>query len=176
MMKKQTILSRGVQETAALELREACEDDLGDGDDEKEERERGVYDDLLERKRLVLLGTSCEKRVRFSRPLVTEIRHRPYTRAEDIEKLYFIEEELEELELDRATVDGDQFELSLVVAETESLHGDSRRQCVESGTVRITDADAPVVSVTYTNKRMHLRLEEGGDEVTFTPSDDILYE
>jgi len=55
-------------------------------------------------------GEPC-KVVRFAQPMVTEVRHRPYTKPEDVEKLFFIEEELDELEWDRANVDGDQFEL-----------------------------------------------------------------
>lgn len=77
-----------------------------------------------------------KKRVRFCHPLVTEIKTRPYTRPEDIEKLYFIEEELDELEWDRAHVEGDQFE---VIVEDELTEDES--------------VAASLVSVTYKNKR-----------------------
>lgn len=50
-------------------------------------------------------------RVRFTEPLVTDVTYRPYTDPEDIEKLYFIEEELNELEWDRQTVADDQYEV-----------------------------------------------------------------
>lgn len=50
-------------------------------------------------------------RVQFTEPLVTQVSYRPYTDPEDIEKLYFVEEELNELEWDRQTVADDQFEV-----------------------------------------------------------------
>ena len=50
-------------------------------------------------------------RVHFTEPLVTRVTYRPYTDPEDIEKLYFVEEELNELEWDRQTVADDQFEV-----------------------------------------------------------------
>ena len=50
-------------------------------------------------------------RVHFTEPLVTQVSYRPYTDPEDIEKLYFVEEELNELEWDRQTVADDQFEI-----------------------------------------------------------------
>lgn len=51
-----------------------------------------------------------KKNVRFTAPLVTKIHYRPYTPQSEIALLYFQEEELEELECDRETVMGDQFE------------------------------------------------------------------
>lgn len=105
-----------------------------------------------EREKVILAGTT--KAVRFAEPLVTDVRHRPYTRPEEKEKLFFVEEELDELEWDRATVDGDQFELAI----------DSSR--IGFG------ADMHV-SVTYMNKRNLFQghLEEGGDGIPFSPSD-----
>lgn len=50
------------------------------------------------------------KTVRFAAPLVTKICYRPYTKQSDVALLFFQEEELEELECDRETVSGDQFE------------------------------------------------------------------
>jgi hypothetical protein len=50
------------------------------------------------------------KNVRFAAPLVTKVHYRPYTPQSEIAMLYFQEEELEELECDRETVTGDQFE------------------------------------------------------------------
>jgi hypothetical protein len=142
----------------------------------------------LERKRLEWIklhgkeGFDVEKkRVRFSRPLVTLVRHRPYTLAEDIDKLYFGEEELDELVSDRAAVEGDQFELSLVREEKDQglLHTDDGPGAARGGEGPFTNSDAygQAVAVTYTNKRLlrdqvH-RLEEGGDEVPFSPSDDL---
>lgn len=78
-------------------------------------------------------ATSSPKSVRFADKLVTDVHYRPKTRPEDIEKLYFIEEELDELEWDRQTVEGDVFEL---VAGDES------------------------VSVTYQNRRHLLRRKQ----------------
>jgi hypothetical protein len=52
-----------------------------------------------------------KRRVRFAKKLVSEVHHRPYTREEDIEKLYFIEEELNGYEYDRATTAPEQFEV-----------------------------------------------------------------
>ena len=51
-----------------------------------------------------------KRNVRFAAPLVTKINYRPYTPQSEIAVLYFQEEELEELECDRETVTGDQFE------------------------------------------------------------------
>jgi len=53
------------------------------------------------------------KRVRFARPLVTLVKHRPRTRVADKEKLYFCPGELEELEWDRETTPSDCFECSI---------------------------------------------------------------
>ena len=50
------------------------------------------------------------KQVRFASTLVTKVNYRPYTPQSEIAVLYFQEEELEELECDRETVSGDQFE------------------------------------------------------------------
>ena len=58
-----------------------------------------------------------KKTVQFAAPLVTKIKHRPYTDPQDIEKLYFVSEELDEFEYDRETTDGDQFECRLVVPD-----------------------------------------------------------
>lgn len=41
---------------------------------------------------------------------MTKVNYRPYTPQSEIAVLYFQEEELEELECDRETVSGDQFE------------------------------------------------------------------
>jgi hypothetical protein len=138
--------------------------------------------DYFELKRLEMLklhGIGFEKRVRFSRPLVTLIRHRPFTAAEDIDKLYFGEDELDELVSDRATVEGDQFELSLVPEEKGMAHMDSAASA-RFGTARSPDSDAAAISVTYTNRKLRRhRLGEGGDEVPFSPSDDtssVFYE
>ena len=93
---------------------------------------------------------SPPKSVRFSDQLITEVRERPYTDPEDIGKLYFAEEELDELELDRATVEGDQFEL------------------IANGT------DAKVtISVCYKNKRNTLHNHHIDDfgTIDYTPSD-----
>jgi hypothetical protein len=130
----------------------------------------------------VLHGSrACEKRVRFSSPLITAIRHRPKTKAEDIDKLYFGEDELEELEADRATVDGDQFEMALVDLPRSAPARDNHGDDVDPGrcerarsAIPIAECDAATVAVTYTNKRVH-RLEEGGDEVPFSPSDDTSF-
>jgi len=54
--------------------------------------------------------TRGKKSVRFSAPLVTGVTERPFTEEEDMEKLYFVYGELEELEWDRSTVENDQFE------------------------------------------------------------------
>lgn len=53
---------------------------------------------------------NLQKSVRFATPLVTRIKYRPYTPQSEIAILYFQEEELEELEWDRETVCGEQFE------------------------------------------------------------------
>lgn len=57
---------------------------------------------------------SKEKRVRFAAPLVTKVKHRPYTEPEEMQKLYFAAEELDDFELDRESVPGDQLEVRLV--------------------------------------------------------------
>jgi len=57
------------------------------------------------------------KRVRFAKPLVTLVTQRPYTDPDDVEKLYFVPEELDELEWDRETTEWDQIEC---VAEQNS--------------------------------------------------------
>lgn len=51
--------------------------------------------------------------VRFHRKLVTQIKHRPTTHPDDIEKLYFCEKELELLESDRASTMREQFEVCI---------------------------------------------------------------
>ena len=53
---------------------------------------------------------TSKKSVRFAATLVTKVNYRPYTPQSEIAVLYFQEEELEELECDRETVTGDQFE------------------------------------------------------------------
>eukprot|EP00977_Amphora_coffeiformis_P019089 scaffold6899_cov183-Amphora_coffeaeformis.AAC.22 len=58
-------------------------------------------------------------RLRFTEPLVTQVSYRPYTDPEDIEKLYFIEEELNELEWDRQTVADDQYEVIMAPSAKE---------------------------------------------------------
>jgi len=58
-------------------------------------------------------------RLRFADPLVTRVSYRPYTDPEDIEKLYFIEEELNELEWDRQTVADDQYEVIMTPSARE---------------------------------------------------------
>ena len=66
-----------------------------------------------------LAATTPGKRVvQFCEPMVTDVKERPYTSPEEIDDLYFGEEELNELECDRATVEGDQFELIAVPAGT----------------------------------------------------------
>jgi hypothetical protein len=56
-------------------------------------------------------GNSKTKSVRFAKNLVSQVYHRPFTDEEDIAKLYFVEEELEGYEYDRATTEPEQVEV-----------------------------------------------------------------
>jgi hypothetical protein len=56
---------------------------------------------------------SGQRNVWFAKPLVTSIKHRPRTEPWDIEKLYYVEGELEEMEYDREYTERDQFECTL---------------------------------------------------------------
>lgn len=51
-----------------------------------------------------------QRKVKFANPIVTLVNYRPYTEECDIPKLYFQEEELDELEWDREICPRDQFE------------------------------------------------------------------
>mmetsp|Transcript_12799 Transcript_12799/g.16773 ORF Transcript_12799/g.16773 Transcript_12799/m.16773 type:complete len:391 (-) Transcript_12799:140-1312(-) len=62
-----------------------------------------------------------KKSVKFCEPLVTEVTERPFTEKEDMETLYFVHGELEELEWDRSTVDNDQFECILEEEDQEAF-------------------------------------------------------
>jgi hypothetical protein len=74
---------------------------------------RSTHDELYKLKQGLkkLKQRHTSKRVRFSDCLVTSVHHRPYTEECDIEKLYFVEEELDTLEWDRATTEPHQFEV-----------------------------------------------------------------
>ena len=59
--------------------------------------------DLILRSRTTARTSNSKiHRVRFAHPIVTAVKHRPYTAPEDLPKLYFGEEELRILEEDRA--------------------------------------------------------------------------
>ena len=73
--------------------------------------------------RMTLVAPYNASKVRFTAPFVTQVHYRPYTDPEDIEKLYFIEEELNELEWDRQTVADDQFEV-VVVSDNDHTNDD----------------------------------------------------
>jgi len=64
---------------------------------------------------------SAKKSVRFCDPLVTSVEERPFTEEEDMDKLYFVYGELEELEWDRSTVENDQFECILEEENQEAF-------------------------------------------------------
>lgn len=54
-----------------------------------------------------------KNRVRFARPLITDTIYRPKTPREDVDALYFQEEELEEWEHDEVTTVRDRFEITV---------------------------------------------------------------
>lgn len=66
-------------------------------------------------------ASQLKKSVRFCEPLVTAVAERPYTNKQDMETLYFVQGELEELEFDRSTVDNDQFECILEEEDQEAF-------------------------------------------------------
>ncbi|GKY94997.1 hypothetical protein MPSEU_000464300 [Mayamaea pseudoterrestris] len=90
-----------------------------------------------------------KKQVRFAKQLVTQVHHRPYTREEDIEKLYFVEEELEGYEYDRATTAPEQFE---VIAKS---HGNSMINWMSRGAK---------VQVEYKDRRRVCRDDQDDDD------------
>jgi hypothetical protein len=93
-----------------------------------------------------------KRRVRFAAPLVTKIKHRPYTEPEEIAELFFVSKELDEYERDRETVEGDQFECSL------ALHHPKRRH-------------SPLaVTVQYKSRRNRDELDQH-DDLMLSPSD-----
>ena len=63
-----------------------------------------------------------KKCVRFAERLVTEVRERPFTEPEEMDQLYFVNGELEELEWDRSTVELDQFEC-IIQNESNTTEG-----------------------------------------------------
>ena len=54
-----------------------------------------------------------KRRVQFSRPLVSSLHYRPKTAPEDIELLYFQEDELQDWEDDRETTPSERFEVTI---------------------------------------------------------------
>jgi len=112
-------------------------------------------------------GAMITKGVRFAEPIVTDVRHRPYTRPEDIEKLYFIEEELDELEWDRANVEGDQFEVALKKGEG------TPEKAVPSEEMEAISWKKDSISVMYKNKRSILEQSRdfSSTDISMSPSD-----
>ena len=85
-------------------------------------------------------GSLQRKRVRFAEELVTDVRERPFTEPEEMDKLYFVNGELEELEWDRSNVELDQFEC--IMQETNASH-------------------MPHVEVEHNSRRLHSIENEG---------------
>lgn len=83
----------------------------------KEEQRLRLRHELLQLKlQLQELRKSKQHSVKFSDPLVNEVRYRPYTDECDIATLYFQEEELDLLEEDRYSDPGDIVECEFVEA------------------------------------------------------------
>lgn len=68
---------------------------------------------LAERK----VGEAKQKHVQFAQPLVSSINYRLKTAAEDIDSLFFQEDELLDWEEDRETTSSERFEMTLSTAE-----------------------------------------------------------
>lgn len=76
----------------------------------KDQREREASPAASSQATIAPFGAS---KVRFTDPMVTKVSYRPYTDPEDIDELYFDEDELNELEWDRQTVADDQYEVTI---------------------------------------------------------------
>jgi hypothetical protein len=76
----------------------------------KDQREREVSPAASSQATIAPFGAS---KVRFTDPMVTNVSYRPFTDPEDIDELYFDEDELNELEWDRQTVADDQYEVTI---------------------------------------------------------------
>ena len=77
-------------------------------------------------------SSAKKKSVRFANTIVSEVHHRPYTEEEDIVKLYFAEEELDDYEHDRATTAPEQFELIVRGSDAENgvqVEYKNKRRC-----------------------------------------------
>ncbi|KAL7580172.1 hypothetical protein ACA910_012923 [Epithemia clementina (nom. ined.)] len=81
------------------------------------------------------------KKVHFAEQLVTEVRERPFTEPEEMDKLYFVNGELEELEWDRSTVELDQFEC--IMQEENSAN------------------QGPYIEVEHNSRKLHSIGDEG---------------
>jgi hypothetical protein len=64
---------------------------------------------------------SSAKKVQFAHPLISSLKYRPKTRPEEIEDLYFREDELQDWEDDRETTSSEHVEL-LVTEDEDNLH------------------------------------------------------
>mmetsp|Transcript_70682 Transcript_70682/g.106939 ORF Transcript_70682/g.106939 Transcript_70682/m.106939 type:complete len:111 (+) Transcript_70682:2-334(+) len=54
------------------------------------------------------------KRVRFAQPLITEINYRPRTAPEEIDELFFRDDDLLDWEEDRETTSSERFEVTIL--------------------------------------------------------------
>lgn len=67
------------------------------------------------------------KRVRFAKPLITDTKYRPKTRREDVDDLYFQEEELLDWENDEETTLHDRFEVVVTEFGNEGNEKDEEK-------------------------------------------------
>ena len=63
------------------------------------------------------MGEAKQKHVQFAQPLVSSINYRLKTAAEDIDSLFFQEDELLDWEEDRETTSSERFEMTLSTDE-----------------------------------------------------------
>jgi hypothetical protein len=94
-------------------------------------------------KAAVVKSKKKQKRVRFSKPLITDTKYRPMTRREDVDALFFQEEELLDWENDEVTTLQDRFE---VVVTEFGNQGNERGEEKGKGSTGNLSIGTPVIS------------------------------
>ena len=102
---------------------------------------------------------------------MTQIKHR-FTDSDDIEKLFFVSEELDEYEYDRETTDGEQYEVRLIEKKKKPLFR-MQEGCIDTSIESCPDDEKVeqhqqensfTVSVSYQNR----------PRLPFDPADDLM--